>query len=84
MNFTCPDRFSAERTLCDKIVVSSPFEVKNLTGKYRFKEDELIKTGMPRFDFLDRNLKAGDRVLFVPCWRSYFSINGDTEKISIK
>ena len=84
LNFTCPDRFSAERTLCDKIVVSSPFEVKNLTGKYRFKEDELIKTGMPRFDFLDRNLKAGDRVLFVPCWRSYFSINGDTEKTSIK
>lgn len=84
LNFTCPDRFSAERTLCDKIVVSSPFEVENLTGKYRFKEDELIKTGMPKLDFLDQNLKAGDRILFAPGWRSYFSIDGGTEKISIK
>lgn len=83
MKFSCPDRFSAEKNVCDKVVVSSPFEVQNLTGKYRFKEDELIKTGMPKLSFLDRNVKAGERVLFAPLWRSYFSPEGSTDKVII-
>lgn len=83
MSFFCADRFSAERAVCDKVVVSTHFEVDNLTGKYRFKDDELIKTGMPKLDFLCKAAASGERVLFAPSWRSYFSPNDNTEKTSI-
>ena len=69
------NKYSAENVQCDKILVSSNFEVENLTQKYAFREEDLIKCGMPRYEFINRNSVAKNRILLAPSWRSYFAKN---------
>ena len=69
------NKYSAENALCDKIVVSSHFEVKNLTERYCYKPDQLITAGMPRYETIDRTKKAKRKLLFAPSWRSYLAKN---------
>ncbi len=68
-------KYSAENSRCDKMVVSTGFEIENLTGKYAYRDEDLIKCGMPRYEHIDRNAKAKNRVLMAPSWRSYFAKN---------
>ena len=77
------NKYSAERANCDKIVVSSHFEVENLTSKYQYKDDELIKFGMPRYAHIDRSSKPKNKILFAPSWRSYFAANETANTYSI-
>lgn len=76
-------KYSAERANCDKIVVSSNFEIENLTSKYAYKPDQLITCGMPRFSLIDRSSKAKNRILLAPSWRSYFAANTTSSTYSI-
>lgn len=53
-------------------VVSSPMEYKSMiNGPYYFKNNELIKTGMPRSDnLMNMKVKEENKILFMPSWRS--------------
>ncbi len=79
------NKYSAERANCHKIVVSSHFEIENLEKKYQYKDDELIKFGMPRYSQIDKTAKPQNRILFAPSWRSYFAANetANTYNISL-
>ncbi len=77
------NKYSAEKARCDKVVVSSNFEIENLTTKYAYKEDELIKCGMPRYELINRNSTPKSKVLLAPSWRSYFAANKTESTYSI-
>ena len=52
---------SVERCRADKIVISAPFEKQNYMTNYHYPEDNLIPTGMARYDHIDRSKKAKNR-----------------------
>ncbi|MCM1530342.1 MAG: CDP-glycerol glycerophosphotransferase family protein [Alistipes sp.] len=70
-----PWRYSPVSTAfhCDKIVVSSYFEIKNFVSTYHFPENSLISSGMPRYDFISREQIKRDRILYAPSWRAYMT-----------
>lgn len=57
----------------DKIVVSSAFEIENLTQTYHFFSDQLMPCGMPRFDHIPKSRHATRKILYAPSWRAYVS-----------
>lgn len=65
-----PLMYSKERGETDRIVVSSQFEVDNFVHNYGFKEDDLILSGMPRYDRIDARSKPLRKILFSPSWRA--------------
>lgn len=68
----------------DKEVVSSKFEIENLTSNYGFYEEDLIPCGMPRYDYLDVANEPKRWVLFAPSWRSYLTgniVSGGTVRV---
>ena len=71
LHSSVPWKLTQEESRFDKIVVSSQYETEILTGKYNVPETKLIRSGMPRFDSLDREKKPERRILFAPSWRSY-------------
>lgn len=75
LHATYPIKYSAENARCDKVVVSTNFEIENMTQKYAFRDEDLIKCGMPRYEHIDRTAKAKNRILLAPSWRSYFAKN---------
>ena len=64
---------SSERSRADQVVVSTPFEIKNFTKNYAYTEEELIPTGMARYDYIDRSKQPKGRILFAPSWRKYLT-----------
>ncbi len=66
-----PWKYSMDRLLIDKEVVSTSFEVSNLMNVYGFKKNELIASGMPRYDTMDLSATPERKILFAPSWRSY-------------
>lgn len=74
-----PWKYSYERLDLGYEVVSTEFEVDNLTENYSFPETALIRSKMPRYDFVDVNaLPDSNRVLFAPSWRKYLiTLAGD-------
>lgn len=64
----------AERCRADKIVVSSEFEKNNYIKNYGYEEDDIVCTGMARYDYIDRNKQAKNKILFAPSWRQYLTI----------
>lgn len=71
---------SAERCRTDKVVISSFLERENYINKYHYREEDLIESGMPRYDYIDKNALAKNRILFAPSWRSYL-LKKDTDGI---
>ena len=69
------NKYSAENAQCDKVVVSSNFELENLSKNYGFKRSDLIPSGMPRYEGIDRNAPAQNKILLAPSWRSYLARN---------
>lgn len=63
-----------ERCRADKIVISSQFEKQNYMENYGYEENELICTGMARYEYIDRYKKAKNRILFAPSWREYLTV----------
>lgn len=68
---------SAERCKVDRIVVSSEFEKKNYIENYHYCEEDIISTGMARYDYIDRKSKAKNKIIFAPSWRSYLMIKDE-------
>mgnify|MGYP003292481547 CR=1 FL=1 len=62
--------YAHNRCQVDRVVVSSHFELDNFTSsKYGYTEKELIKSGMPRYDFIKREREPENKILFGPSWR---------------
>ncbi len=70
----------AERCRAEKIVVSSQFEHDNYIKNYGYKEDEIIMTGMARYDHINRKTKSKNRILFAPSWRRYLTFELNASK----
>lgn len=64
-----PLLYSKEKANVDKVVVSSDFERNNFKDIYGFKDEDLILSGMPRFDAIDLRKKPQKKILFSPSWR---------------
>lgn len=61
--------YAKELCLIDKVVVSSGFEVENFVKNYGYDEKDLIKCGMPRYDFFRTDAEKKNRIVFSPSWR---------------
>lgn len=72
LHASLPTMYSKERSQIDRVVVSSHFEVQNMTTKYGYADGALIKSGMPRFDFISPldGSKKRNRILLSPSWRA--------------
>lgn len=66
-----PWKFSIDNRLFDREVVSTQFEVDNLTTNYGFTKDQLITSGMPRYDLVDIAARPQRKILLAPSWRKY-------------
>ena len=66
-----PTMYSLDRMMLDKEVVSTEFEAKNLVENYCFDDSFLIKSGMPRYDHIDRTRTPEKKILFAPSWRKF-------------
>lgn len=53
-----------------KFVVSSEFEKEHIVKEFGYDEDEVILTGLARWDALDDTSK-GNEILLMPTWRSW-------------
>ncbi|WP_449316496.1 bifunctional glycosyltransferase/CDP-glycerol:glycerophosphate glycerophosphotransferase [Rubneribacter sp.] len=72
---------SYDRILFDKEVVSTQFEIDNLTKNYLFPLSALIPSGAPRLDKLLKSpvRKTKHKVLYAPSWRGYL-VSGKASK----
>lgn len=79
-----PWYYSYDRILFDYEVVSTQFEIDNLTKNYYFPKDALIPSGMPRFDRLQKKAdRKSKRILFAPSWRGYLVAGNASERTAI-
>ena len=65
--------YTKENTEIDKFVVSSDFEIKNLTENYNYNREDLVEGGMPRLGAVKSESKKSDggkrKILLAPSWR---------------
>ena len=66
-------RNSVERCRAEQIVVSSGFELNNYMKNYGYPKEDLIPTGMARYDIIDRTKPAKGKILYAPTWRNYLT-----------
>ena len=69
MHFIMPWKYSRERIAADRIVISTK-EEELLWKENGYTDSQLIRTGMPRLDFLKKG-KSRKRILYAPSWRAY-------------
>lgn len=69
LHATTPTKYSKDRVYVNRIVVSSQFELQNFTEHYGYKKEDLIPTGMARYDHVDLSAKPKNRILYAPSWR---------------
>ena len=74
---------SVENYRADKIVISSWFEKQNYVENYHYNEDDLICTGMARYDYIHRDTPAQRKILFAPSWREYFTVRETASKWNV-
>lgn len=53
----------------DYFITSSPKEYKDIIDKYGFLENEVILTGLSRFDLLEKKVPSKKNVVYMPTWR---------------
>ncbi|MDR2524575.1 MAG: bifunctional glycosyltransferase family 2 protein/CDP-glycerol:glycerophosphate glycerophosphotransferase [Oscillospiraceae bacterium] len=66
-----PWKYSYDRMPVDYEVVSTDFEVDNLTQNYGFPPDRVLRCGMPRYDQIDRSAPPQKKLLLALSWRQY-------------
>ena len=68
-----PWKYSYDRLGIEKEIISTRFEEKNLKENYGFRDKNLAKAGMPRYDYIDSSKEASlpRRILYAPSWRRY-------------
>lgn len=74
-----PWKYSYERLDIRSEVISTNYEVENFTENYCFPDSALIKSKMPRYDFINCDVAPSDnRILLAPSWRKYLiKLRGD-------
>lgn len=60
--------YSYEVCCADKVVISSDFEKIKLTRKYNYKPEQLLLTGMPSLDLIQKS-ESERKIIFSPSWR---------------
>ena len=70
LHIDMPWKYSPEKIMADKIVVSSNVDY-NLFLKNGYRDRDLWKTRMPRFDEITTDSVRERKILFAPSWRSY-------------
>ncbi len=63
--------YSKERLEVDKIVISGEYEKDVFSNQCGFREKDLIMSGMPRLDLINRDVSAQKKILYAPSWREY-------------
>lgn len=71
LHASLPWKYTPEIILADKVAVSTDYEVKLFTEKYRFRPQDVIPRIMPRLTRLDKTVKPQKKILFAPSWRQY-------------
>lgn len=71
LHATLPWQYGNDRLNIDKTIVSSNFELKNMVQNYAYAPEELVPSGMVRFDYIDRNAQPKNKILIAPSWRHY-------------
>lgn len=66
-----PWYYGFDRVLYDREVVSTAYEIENLTRNYGFLREDLIASGMPRYSTMNPAAEPQKKVLLCPSWRSY-------------
>lgn len=66
-----PWYYSKFRTDVDKFVISTKYEKENLLKNYDYEDDDLLMTGMARYDFINTCENSKNILLYAPSWRSY-------------
>ncbi len=69
LHATTPTKYSKDRVYVNRIVVSSQFEQHNFVEHYGYRKEDLIPTGMARYDHIDLSKKPKNRILYAPSWR---------------
>lgn len=67
MHINMPWKYSAERLLADRIVISTYMEKK----AFKFREKDTIEAFMPRMNLIERNTVPDNRIIAAPSWREY-------------
>lgn len=86
LHINMPWKYSPERIIADKIVVSAQFETE-LFIKNGYAEKDLWKVRMPRFDELPRTSKRLKKIVYAPSWRAYLvgeNVNNQWELLTNK
>lgn len=65
-----PLLYDKERYNFNKVVVSTNFELDNMVRNYGYDRQDLIPSGMPRYDTFKMEEKATKKILLAPSWRS--------------
>jgi CDP-glycerol glycerophosphotransferase (TagB/SpsB family) len=71
---------SVENYRANRIVISSYFEKENYMKNYHYNEEDLICTGMARYDHINRDTKPERKILFAPSWREYLTVKETASK----
>ncbi|WP_239257204.1 glycosyltransferase [Listeria ilorinensis] len=68
LNAYTPWLYSKNKTGFDKILISTHLEKEWLKKKYGYKREDLVESGMPRFD-VTSSQKKSKKILLAPSWR---------------
>lgn len=71
LHASLPWKYTPEYIIADKVAVSTDYEVKLFTEKYRFRPEDVIPKLMPRLKNLDKTVHPQRKILFAPSWRQY-------------
>lgn len=64
----------------DFFVISGEMEFQLMTKNYNYPKEDLIVSGLPRFDYLPQKKTECRKIAFMPTWRSYIKSQEDLKK----
>ncbi|MDR1928174.1 MAG: glycosyltransferase, partial [Oscillospiraceae bacterium] len=64
-----PTLYNRDKIACDRIVISTEFERKNFVENYYYRPEDLLFTGMARYDTMRPQVAPQRRILLAPSWR---------------
>ena len=75
---------SVENYRANRIVISSYFEKENYMKNYHYNEEDLICTGMARYDYIHRGTVPQRKILFAPSWREYLTVKETASRWNVQ
>ncbi|MGL6197841.1 MAG: glycosyltransferase [Lachnospiraceae bacterium] len=71
-----PWKYTYLGNLADYVVISSQYEKDLFTQVYHYPPESLLPYGMPRLNYLHRDVKESRVILYAPSWRAYLVEHG--------